>query len=109
MDAGRRDLLFTRGDDYSHVISFEDANGNPSNLTGAVFAAQLRTYADAIDDVPFTVDNTEVAIGVVTLSLTAIQTAALARINDWDLQMTLSGAVTTVLAGTVTVPPDVTR
>lgn len=108
--SGARDLTFPRGDSYEHRIEFLDQDGTtPLDLTGAVFAAQLRRSPNDDVFVAFAVDNSEVAAGVVTISLTKAQTAALGRNYSWDLEATLAGKVTTWLAGNVAVVLDSTR
>lgn len=107
--SAKRDLDWTRGDDYAHVISFTDGT-DPLDLTDYAFAAQVRSSPASIDAVAtFTVDLEELD-GTVTISLTRAVTAVMLGSYWWDLQQTDPDAkVTTVLSGNVKVKADVTR
>jgi len=113
MPVGRFDPKgIVRGDDYTMSLTFysDAAKTSPMNLSGSTFAAQLRTSPDDTAHVDFSIDTTNAATGVLLLSLTHTQTAALGRLYAWDLQQTDgSGKVTTLIAGNAAVALDVTR
>jgi hypothetical protein len=108
------DLALYAGDGVTLVIGLNGSSG-PLNVTGGI-AAQIRQNR-ADDDTPtdFTADLTNGASGQVVLSLTGDQTQALSIDGQqfkgvWDVQWTPTGSEpVTVLQGSVTVDPDVTR
>lgn len=111
MQAARRPIHITRGDTYVHAVTFTDGDGIPADLTGCVYAAQLRASVnvpDALAD--FTVTDGD-ATGVVWITLDEAITATLAPGRRvWDLQETgADGNVSTVLGGAADVLADVTR
>lgn len=109
MRPGRRNLEITRGDDYAHTIEFVLA-GVPVDMSSSSFAAQIRDTPDAATAVAFDVDSSQLAAGVLVLSLPASKTRTLSASASWDLQQASPGArITTILKGLVSVGPDVTR
>ena len=106
---GVRDLVFVAGDDWSHQITITDGT-DPINLTGRTWLAQLRRRSNsATADAAFTVDTTDAATGVLTLTIARAVTAGLSGPYVWDLQQTAADVVTTILAGHVTVRADTSR
>jgi hypothetical protein len=111
--AATRDITIYQGDTYGHTISITNDATPPvaTNVTGRTFAAQLRRYPGS--DTPaatFAVDMTDAATGVVQLSLTATQTAALtAGPYAWDVHMITGSSVLTLFAGEAVVTAEVTR
>lgn len=103
-----------RGDTYVHLFTFTNADESPFEIEGTV-AAQLRTarLTGGTADSPtasFTVAVGDPETNEVTISLTAAQTLALPTTPlFWDLQQTVSGVVTTLVAGKAKVLDDVTR
>lgn len=109
MTPGKRNLEITRGDDYSHRIEFV-LDGAPVDKSSCSYAAQIRTMETAVDDVAFVVDGSQLAQGVLVISLAASVTRNLPSLAVWDLQQTAPGpTVTTILKGSVVVTEDVTR
>jgi hypothetical protein len=111
--AARRDIEIYQGDTYGHVITVTDDAVPPvaTDVSGRTFAAQLRRYPGS-DDVAatFAVDLTDAATGVVELSLTATQTAALAAgPYAWDVHMITGSSTLTLFAGECVVTAEVTR
>lgn len=111
MTPARRNVAAYRGDTYSHAIDVEDGNGNPVNVSGSTFSAQVRRYPAA--DTPlatFTVDTSQATTGRVVLGLSAATTAALpVGRHRWDVQQTTGGVVLTLMAGEFEVTGEVTR
>jgi len=103
-------LRIYQGDDFMLTVRVSQS-GSPINITGFVFAAEIRDgYAD---DAPvtetFTITIDDAPGGILNISLTDLQTAAIdAGDYRWDLQMTDGSETTTLLAGPVTVIPQVT-
>jgi hypothetical protein len=111
---GVRNLTIVHRDDYSHTITIVDSDSVAINLTGRTYAAEIRSAPSTAGtaDATFTVSLTNLATGIVVISLTDTQTDALVPGLPyfWDLQETVTATTftTTVLAGKVTVPQDVT-
>lgn len=104
------DLPIYRGDDFNLVITIQDIDENPIDLTGRTYAAQIRATPDAAIAVSFGV-SVSAPQGLVTLTLTDAQTTTnVPRVGVWDLQETItaSGEITTLIAGRVTARKDVT-
>jgi hypothetical protein len=110
------DLQIAQGATYSQVINWKTGS-TPTfvNTTGFSARMQLRTsYSAASASLELTTANSRISLtnaGVITLSLTATETAALAAGRYvYDLEMVSSGGqVTRLLEGVVTVSPEVTR
>jgi len=111
---GVRNLTIVHRDDYSHTITVVDSASVAIVLTGRTYAAQIRSSPSTAGtaDATFTVSLTNLATGIVVISLTDAQTDALIPNTPywWDLQETVTATTftTTILAGKVTVVQDVT-
>lgn len=111
---GVRNLVIVHGDDYSHTVTVVDSDSVAIVLTGRTYAAQIRSSPATAGtaDATFTVSLTNLATGIVVISLTDTQTAALipGLPYFWDLQETVTATTftTTILAGKVSVVQDVT-
>jgi hypothetical protein len=110
------DLTIAAGATYSQTLNWK--TGSPAafvNTTGFTGRMQLRTsYTAATASLELTTANGRVSLtnaGVITLALTASETAALAAGRYvYDLELVSSGGVVTrLLEGVVTVSPEVTR
>lgn len=102
------DLYLYAGDDLTLTVTVTDNADAPIDLTGYTAEAQIRATADAPTAVDFTATT---ATNVITLKLTAAETAALPAKGVWDVQVieTAGGAVTTLTGGKITVTAEVTR
>lgn len=107
----RRDLEIYRGDDYSHQITFVDANNAPLDVSAYTFTAEIRDRSEGGAQVyaTFTVDMTQAATGIITLHLAAADTRIKTDVAYWDLQVDTGSAIQTWLAGKVTASGDVTH
>jgi hypothetical protein len=106
------DWPWYRGDTPKAVRVTVKAGGDPVDLTGSSFAAQVRRFPDSPDvlvDLPVVVDDPET--GVVRVVPTDEHARDLGvREAAWDLEWTdTAGRVLTLVAGAVTVTADVTR
>jgi len=108
---GIQNLTFVRGDTETVQVTMTSDGSTPVNITGRTYASQLRTNPDiATISATATCSITNAANGVMQAVFSATATAALdPGYYYWDLQENASGAITTVLQGTVTVLADVTR
>ena len=111
-----QDLAIPQGATWSQVINWK--TGSPAaavNTTGYTARMQLRTSHSASSaSLELTTTNGRISLnssGVITLSLTATQTAALAAGRYvYDLELVSSGGqVTRLLEGVVAVSSEVTR
>jgi len=111
MAVGKRDFTIYKGDDYTHVFTFNTSAGVPIVFTGNTFTSQLRKVkTQTTPDATFTCTVTDGPNGEVTIVLPKAITAALdVGCYFWDLQRSASGVITTVLVGEVKVSSDVTR
>lgn len=109
-----RPIEFRRGDDYAHkiILPAVDEFDAAIDWSGASFAAQIRSDADA-DDVlaSFAIDDAHLAEDppYVMLSLDASVTADLPISSVWDFEETRNGRPRTPLGGPVACYRDVTR
>ena len=104
-------LTIDQGATFSSDVTVKDANGNAFDLTGYTAAAKLaKGFASTRTRTDFTTTiAADATSGVVTLSLTAAQTAALdAERYVYDLEITSGATVTRVIEGIITVRPQVT-
>lgn len=106
-------LTVDQGASFSSDVTVKDANGNAFDLTGYTAAAKMaKGYASTRTrtTITATVDATPTT-GVVALTLTAAQTAALDAeryVYDLEITKTASGDVTRVIEGIINVSPQVT-
>lgn len=105
---GHVDLVVYRGDSGRLRVHATQADGSDADLAGAVWTAQIRADADATDAL-VELDVWNVDVSTVDVTLTAEQSATLPAQAVWDLQVVLGTSTATLLAGTVTTRPDVTR
>jgi hypothetical protein len=97
---------------YTLRLTIKDkATGDPIDLTGSTFASQLRRYRSSTDvAAAFTFDLTNAATGVVVMSLSPAQTAALAPgPYRWDVDQLVAGVPNPLAQGELIVEGDVTR
>lgn len=100
------DLQVYAGDDFPLALTVNDSGGGPPpDLSGAQVEAQIRDDAGTLLGA-FTV--TEVAGNVIWLMLPGSVSATLPPTALWDCQMA-DPQVTTLVAGTITVTPQVTQ
>ena len=106
-------LSIDQGATFTSDVTVKDANGNAFDLTGYTAEAKLaKGYASTRTRTSFTTTvAADATTGVVTLSLTAAQTAALDAeryVYDLEITQTSSGNITRVIEGIISVRPQVT-
>lgn len=109
--AYRYDLRIDQGATLVLEIECQDDLGQPMDLTGYTAQAQVRyRHGDANPAAVFSVTMNETP-GLVSLTLGAGQTAALAKpFGVWDCELHAPGGVVQRLAeGKVSVSPEVSR
>ena len=105
-------LTIDQGASFSSDVTLKDSSNNLFDLTGYTASAKMaKGYSSTRTRVEMTTTiASDPATGVVTLSLTATQTAALdapAR-YVYDLEVTSGAQVTRVIEGIINVRPNVT-
>ena len=106
-------LTVDQGATFTSDVTVKDANGNPFNLTGYTALARMaKGYSSTRTRTIITCTvAADATTGVVTLSLTSTQTAALDAeryVYDLEITQTSSGNVTRVIEGIISVRPQVT-
>lgn len=98
-----------QGDTTTKVLTVTDDNGVVVNLTGATLTAHLRLPNVATDALSQALVLTTPAAGIATLTLTSAQTAALAALRSYTIEVELVdalGNITTPIDGLVYVGSD---
>jgi len=106
-------LTIDQGASFNSDVTVKDANNNAFNLTGYTAAAKMAEgYASTRTRTTITATVAgDASTGVVTLSMTAADTASLDAeryVYDLEITQTSSGTVTRVIEGIITVRPQVT-
>tara|TARA_B100000003_G_scaffold167086_1_gene153580 strand:+ start:376 stop:723 length:348 start_codon:yes stop_codon:yes gene_type:complete len=107
-------LIIDQGANFSSDITVKDANGNAFDLTGYTTEAKMaKGYASTRTRTTITsAVASDATTGVVSLSLTSTQTAALDAperyVYDVEITQTSTGTVTRVIEGIITTRPNVT-
>jgi len=107
-------LIIDQGANFSSDITVKDANGNAFDLTGYTTSAKMaKGYASTRTRTTITsAVASDATTGVVALTLTATQTAALDAperyVYDVEITQTSTGTVTRVIEGIISTRPNVT-
>ena len=105
--------VIDQGSTYSKSITVYENDGTTiQNLTGYTASSQLRkNYTSTAYTTILATIQTPATNGVIVISLTAVQTAALKSGRYvYDLQITAADAtVTRVIEGVITIRPEVTK
>ena len=105
-------LSLDQGATFNSDVTVKDANGNAFNLTGYTASAKMaKGYSSTRTRTTITCTVAgDATTGVVTMSLTADQTAALEEgryLYDLEILQTSSSTITRVIEGIITVRPQV--
>lgn len=116
MTAGIYNFGLDQGAQYTTTVIFADAQGNPLDLTGYTAAMQLREQASSPNPSALSLTSPSGGIvitpltGQLAITITTAQTGALtARFYVYDLEIALSGVVTRLIQGQITVSAQVTQ
>tara|TARA_B100001971_G_scaffold3244_1_gene2659 strand:- start:2601 stop:2939 length:339 start_codon:yes stop_codon:yes gene_type:complete len=105
--------IIDQGSTFSKSITVYENDGvTVQNLTGYTIASHLRkNYTSNVYTTILSTAQTPSTSGVIVMSLTAAQTAALKSGRYvYDLQITAGdGTVTRVIEGVITIRPEVTK
>lgn len=106
-------LLIDQGATFTSDITVKDINGNIFDLTNYTVRAQLALgYSSTRTRQSFLVSVTNPTSGIISISLTAAQTAALDSTQRYvyDVEtISATNAITRVIEGIITVRPSVTN
>ena len=103
-----------QGATFSKVVTWYDADGALVDLTSYTAAMKAKVNEDDSVAVIDSASNLTItlggALGTITLAMTASQTAALTfRTAHYDLELTLTGTVTRLLKGIITLDKEITK
>ena len=104
--------IVDQGSTWSKQITVYETDGTTiQNLTGYTVASQLRKNYTSTAYTTINATNNSPTSGIIIMSLTATQTAALKSGRFvYDLQITAAdGTVTRVIEGVITLRPEVTK
>lgn len=105
---GYKPFKIYKGDTFAFRLSLDSGDSN-YNISSHTFLAQIKEKgkSTAVAEFDYTIENA--AGGVVLLTLPASESANLigGRKYEYDVQMTHSGVVSTILYGPVVVVSDV--
>ena len=102
------DLYVYRGDSGRFRVTVTDPSGVPLSIAGATWDCDIRQNYDA-QTVVVSLDVNDIDGYTIEVVLDALTSALLVDNSVWDLEMTINGEVTTLMAGTVHVHKDVSR
>lgn len=107
--ATKVNLIIDQGATFATAITFADESGNTINFGTYTGSAQMRKHYSSSNATSFAISLSNT--GIITLSLTANQTANLvAGRYVYDLEVTdSSNQISRLIEGIVTVTPNVTR
>ena len=106
-------LTIDQGATFSSAVTVKNSSGDAFNLTGHTVEAKMALgYSSTRTRTTITSSVSNALEGIIQLSLTPTQTAALeapARyVYDVEITLTADGTVTRVIEGIITVRPNVT-
>lgn len=107
-------MLIKQGSSFSKVITWNDEEGEPFDLTGYTAKMQIRkTIRDEDVSLELTTENGRISIvgaeGKITLSIAATDTEDLSGNYVYDLELVDGAFVERLLQGSISVDPEVTR
>lgn len=110
----RSNLIVYRGDTGSFTLSVVDPDGEPIDLTSAIWLGQIRSKPDqtviaTLDIALNPTDPNPSAPSSVMVTLSESQSKLIEANATWDVQMSLGGSVVTLIAGAVILTKDVSK
>jgi hypothetical protein len=108
----KANLAIYQGDDYLAVVTVSNGTSTPPDLTGYTAQAQIRSGPADSNATVLVEISTQVnpANSTVNLTIPSAITATLSGQYAWDLELIApDGIINTILAGSASVTPEVTR
>lgn len=108
-------FTINQGETFSKSVTWKDAAGVVVNLTGYTARMQLRRKVNSETiEKSLTTENGGILItapltGVITMFMSATDTAFLSGVYVYDLELVSAGIVKRLLQGTITLDLEVTR
>lgn len=104
-------LYIDAGADYSIIVTANQSNGDPLNLTGYTIKSQIRKSYASSTAYDFTAAIYAATSGKIRLSLTSTQTSAIKPGRYlYDVEITsAAGEKRRVLEGIIIVTPEITQ
>lgn len=105
---GKLDINTVVGDDFALLLEFKDGDGDPIDLTGYTFEGRILLDNSPYNRFePFTITNTNLALGRITISLSDVQTNRLGPLSarKWYITWTAGADIRTVISGSFTLNP----
>lgn len=114
IEPGDYDFTIYQGANFVRVFTWKDETDTLVNLTGYTARMQIRKKIDGDILADMTTVNGKIvlggALGTITASLTAAETAAISNNGVYDLELISSGGVVSrLLQGDVTLSKEVTK
>lgn len=107
--ATKANLVIDQGATFSTDLTLSDENGDALNLSGYTANSQIRKWYTSTNAISFST-AINVDSGVISLTLTANQTASLSSGRYvYDVEITNGSTISRVVEGIITVTPNVTR
>lgn len=111
--AGKYDIVIEQGATFSRVITWKDASGTPVDLTGYSARMEVRNSVASGQPILALTSGQGITLGgtagTITLSISAVDTAALDFSNArYDLELVQGSNVKRLLKGTVTLDREYT-
>jgi len=109
--AAERNISIYQGDTYIHDVTIANSSNAAIDISGRSYSGQIRLYAGDSNVVAnFTTEVVSGPDGQMRFSLSPAQTANIpGGVYVYDLQETNGSVILTILSGSVTVTPEVTR
>lgn len=119
MAAGTYNTTIDKGATFSLTVTYKDAAGDPVNLTGWTARMQIRETPSSASTLltstggspTIAISNTNFATGVISITISAANTANIAvPVAYYDIEVESgAGLVRRVLQGRLAISPEVTR
>jgi hypothetical protein len=107
--ATKANLVIDQGATFSADLNLTDENGDILELSGYTANSQMRKWYTSSNSTTFTT-AINVSTGIITLSLSANQTANVtAGRYVYDVEITDGSTISRVVEGIITVTPNTTR
>ena len=106
----KANLVIDQGSTYSVILDLTDENGDIFDLSGYSVNSQVRKWYTSSNAAATFTSSINAASGELLLSLSSEQTGNLvAGRYVYDVEIEISGMVSRIVEGIVTVTPQVTR
>lgn len=105
-------LFIDQGSDFSAIVTLNNQDGSPINLTDFTVKSQFRKSFQSSVAVTFTVSVYNALQGKIRIQLSAESSSAVAAgryLYDVEITSTLTGEKKRVLEGIVVLTPEITR